>query len=322
MKVLLTGPCGRIGYSTLSRLLEAGHQVRCLETRDGFISHPRGFNVAAEAFLRSKGLDYEWQWGDIRNPEDVAEAVNDDIDAVLHFAAITLPSQCEEEWEYCWEVNYYGTLNVIDAIKASPRSPKLIYASSVAVYGFPAPEGSVFVETDLLPSTCTYAATKIASELAVRRAGINYSIMRIASCTDCPAPQLMVSGLPEMADRFRKETRLKMATSPAHIVSRDDVNTACLNALDNPQSDRGIFTLAGPEDCRITFGALREEMARLAGGGGTQADEWGEHPYPQGYYDTTHSDAVLHYVRTSRAGIMQNIAAAMQGIGEFLPFYQ
>jgi nucleoside-diphosphate-sugar epimerase len=322
MKVLLTGPCGRVGFTTALRLLEAGHQVRCFETRNDFISHPRGFNEACESLLRSRGLHYEWIWGDIRNAEDILGAVANDVDAIIHHAAITLPGQCEEEWEYCWDVNYYGTLNVIDAIRASSRSPKLVYSSSVAVYGFPGAQGKTFLETDRLPSTCTYAATKVASELAIRRSGINYSIMRMASCGDVAAPHLFLNSLPQMQERGKKETKLKTAASPAHFISRDDVNTAYLNALDNAQSDHGIFNIAGPEDCRTTFGEIRAEMAATLGGQPPSEDDWGQNPYPQGYYDISHSDANLHYARTSKAGIMKNIADSVQGVEEFLQFYQ
>jgi hypothetical protein len=56
-----------VGFKTLARLLEAGHSVRCFDTRNDFPSHPKGFNEACEALLRSRGLEYEWVWGDIRD---------------------------------------------------------------------------------------------------------------------------------------------------------------------------------------------------------------------------------------------------------------
>ena len=79
MKVLLTGPCGRIGYTTFTRLLQAGHQVRCFDTKTGFLSHPDGFNESIERFWRNKDYPFEWQWGDIRNSEDVQQTVDDDV---------------------------------------------------------------------------------------------------------------------------------------------------------------------------------------------------------------------------------------------------
>ena len=220
-------------------------------------------------------------------------------------------------------LRYYGTLHVLDAVRAAADSPKLIYSSSVAVYGFP-PEGEArdFTESDPLPATCTYAATKIASELAIRRSGVNYTIMRMASCADVAAPHLFLNSLPGMRERNRIETKIKTASSPAHFVSRDDVNMAYLNALDNPDSDHGIFNVAGPADCRTTFKSFRDEMSITMGGEASRDEEWGSSPYPQGYYDTFRSDEVLQYVRTPMAGIIGNTVAATPDIQKFLQFYQ
>ncbi len=317
MKVLLTGPCGRIGYTTFTRLLQAGHQVRCFDTKTGFLSNPDRFNESIERFWRNKEYSFEWQWGDIRNPDDVRRAVDDDIDAVIHHAAMTLPTHCEEQWEYCWDVNFFGTLNVIDAISKSSSSPKLLYSSSVANYGFPVEGKEHFVESDPLTPTCTYAATKIVSELAIRRAGINYTIMRVGSVTDVGAPHLLMMADPDLAARLIKENGLKSADSPAHWVSSDDVNTAYLNALDSPESDRRTFNLVGPDDCRATFGSMREEL-NAALGAPPSPDDWGKGPYPQHYYDPAQGDSVLHYVRTARAGIIANVREAVGDIAEFM----
>ena len=318
MKVLLTGSAGRIGATTLPRLLGAGHKVRCFDTLNDFPSHPHGFNEAVEAHLRSQDLDFEWIWGDIRDPDDVRQAV-DGVDAVVHFAAMTLPTHCEEEWEYCWNTNYGGTRNVVEAIEASSSKPKLLFASSVAVYGFPPEDGEPFDEDALLPSTCTYAATKIASELGIRRSTINYTILRIASVLDFSAPEMLLASSPFSHDRLRKEVMLKNPTSPAHFVSRDDVNTAVLNALTNPNSDRGIFNVAGPDDCRSTFKDLQDQMAMAFGGQASEDSEWGTSTYPQYFYDTSRSDAVLQYVRTGRSAIIENI---QESVPEILDFAQ
>lgn len=303
-----------------TRLLQAGHEVRGFDPKTGFLSHPGGFNESIERFWRKKGYSFEWQWGDVRNPNDVREAVDDDIDAIIHHAAMTLPTHCEEEWEYCWDVNFFGTLNMIDAVLASPRSPKLLYSSSVANYGYPVQGKKHFVESDPLTPTCTYAATKIASELAIRRAGINYTIMRLGSVLDVGAPHLAMMADPDFLARISKENRLKSSESPAHFVSSDDVNTAYLNALDNLESDRRTFNLVGPADCRTTFRSMVDEINAAVGAPPSSDDDWGTGPYPQQYYDPEPSDSVLHHVRTDRAGIIANIRNAVDDIPEFMSF--
>jgi len=318
MNVLLTGPSGRVGYTTFTRLLEAGHTVRCFDTRDAFPSHPQGFNESIERYWRNKGYSFEWQWGDIRNPDDVATAVSDDIDIVIHHAAMTLPSHCEEEWEYCWEVNYHGTRNVIEAIKQSKGEAKLLFSSSVANYGYPVPGRDAFVESDLQPSTCTYAATKIASELAIRKSGINYTIMRMASAIDYRAPHMLMMSSAEMRERGAKEMKLKTPTSPAHWISTDDVNTAYLNAIDNTASDRKTFNIAGPEDCRTTFKSFQDQIALALGGEASSDSDWGENAYPQHYYDISAADAALDFAHTPLSGVLRNMVDALAGMGEFL----
>lgn len=322
MNILLTGPCGRLGYTTFSKLLEYGHTVRCFDTKDGFLSHPEGFNESIERYWRNKGYEFEWQWGDLRNLNDVKQAVADDIDVIIHHGAMTLPSHCEEEWEYCWDVNYQGTLNIIQAIQASAKKPKLLYASSVANYGYPPADEKAFNETASLPSTCTYAATKIASEIAIRKSGISYSIMRIASAIDFRAPHLLMVLDPSMESRIGKERKLKSVNSPGHFVSANDVNEAFINAIDNPETDNKIFNLAGPEDCRTTFSAMEAAISNAIGSDPISDDAWGNGPYPQYYYDVSKTDAILKSVKTSKQGIIDSMINAIGDIEDFMTHSQ
>ena len=114
-----------------------------------------------------------------------------------------------------------------------------------------------------------------------------------------------------------KENKLKTTTSPAHWVSTDDVNTAYLNAINNPASDGKAFNIAGPEDCRTTFKSMQDEIAIALGGKASSEEDWGGNPYPQRYYDISASDAVLDYVKTPRAGIIKNLVDALGNMDEF-----
>lgn len=316
MKVLLTGPCGRVGYTTFQRLIEAGHEVRAFDTRNDYSAHPQGFNEAVERYFANKRYCYQWQWGDITNAEVVRAAVADDIDVVIHHAAMALPSQCEEEWETCWEINYYGTLNVIQAIQQSAKKPKLLFSSSIANYGYPPADARKFTEQDRLPAVCTYAATKVASELAIRRSGIDYNIIRMASATDFRAPHIHMASMPFMQDRIKKENLLKNPASPAHFVSVDDVNEAYLKLIDRTDYVKEIFIIAGPESCQTTFKGFQDELGRMLG---MDVDvEWGTAQYPQYYYDITKSNQALQYANTELDGMLRNFSEAICDVAEFL----
>ena len=319
MRVLLTGPCGRIGYTTFTRLLEAGHEVRCFDTKTGFPTHPDGFNESIERFWRNKGYSFEWQWGDVRNPDEVRQAVGRDMDAVIHHAAMTLPTHCEEAWEYCWDVNFFGTLNVIDAISASPRSPKLLYSSSVANYGYPVEGKEHFVESDPLTPTCTYAATKIASELTIRKADNNYTVMRIGSTMDFRAPHLAMMADPDYLARSGQGESPQELRESGTLRSRPTTSTRPTSARSTTLSPiEGRSISMGPTDCRTTFRSMQDDVSVALGGSPTPDDDWGSGPYPQHYYDPEPSDRVLHYVRTGRAGIIANMQNALGDIPEFM----
>jgi nucleoside-diphosphate-sugar epimerase len=140
MKVLLTGAFGNVGQSALEELLRQGHQVRCFDLR----------TKANERAARRYGDRIEVMWGDLRRPEDVARAV-EGRDVVVHLAFI-IPKlsatgiESEARPDLAYQVNVEGTRNLIEAMKAQPRPPRLVFSSSLHVYGrdagpAPAPSG-------------------------------------------------------------------------------------------------------------------------------------------------------------------------------------
>ena len=311
MKVLLTGPCGRIGVTAVRRLLEAGHQVRAFDTRNDYVSHTPGFNERLVADWRAEGLDAEWLWGDLRDPDAVARAVGTDTEVVIHLAAATIPNHCEEHWQDTWDVNYFGTRHLIAAMQRSPRSPKLVFPSSVAVYGWPAPGGRLVREEDSLVPVCTYAATKIAAELEIRRSGLAYTILRVASSMTPSARHLqMIAASRELRRVFADYMKLVSPDSPMHLVSSHDTNTALLSCIDHRESDARTFNIAGPADCRITFGQYYDTVAELTGRPAPPRQAYGRGPYPQSYYDTTAAEAVLKFQNRSFGDLRDEIAAA------------
>ena len=116
--------------------------------------------------------------------------------------------------------------------------------------------------------------------------------------------------------------KLKTPTSPAHWVSVDDVNTAYLNAMDNPASDKRTFNVAGPEDCRTTFKSFQDQITVAFGGEPSSDSEWGEHAYPQHYYDVSTADEVLDFAKTPLSQVLQNMVDALEDIGDFLELSQ
>jgi nucleoside-diphosphate-sugar epimerase len=117
LTVAVTGPTGEIGKPFL-RLLERTPEVGRVV---GMARRP--FDPAAEGWSKA-----EYVQGDVTNAGDVAALVAG-ADAVVHLAFIIMASGDSRE------VNLQGSRTVFEAAVAA-GVPRLVYASSVAAYGF------------------------------------------------------------------------------------------------------------------------------------------------------------------------------------------
>ena len=128
MRIFITGGTGFIGQHTLRRLAEAGHELVCL------------IRPGSEARLRTSGILAQLPASLTIIPGDVNDraALRQGLagcDALIHLAnvySMWLPDPREFE-----RVNVEGTRNVLEAALET-RVGKVIYVSTVAVYGKPA----------------------------------------------------------------------------------------------------------------------------------------------------------------------------------------
>jgi UDP-glucose 4-epimerase len=120
-RVLVTGGAGFIGSHVVEALVAAGDSVRVLDN----------FESGSEANLQSVAGRMELMRGDIRDSAALAKAV-EGMDTIIHLAAIPSVPQSIEEPLATHEVNYTGTLRVMQAaVEAGVR--RVLYASSAAV---------------------------------------------------------------------------------------------------------------------------------------------------------------------------------------------
>ena len=127
-QVLITGGAGFIGSHTADVLLSQGFAVRVLDN----LSNGKRTNLNASALAdgRLSFID-----GDVRDAAVVDAAVTG-VDAVLHLAAqVSVPRSVADPVESSTH-NIAGFLNVLDAVRRH-KTPRIVYASSAAVYGVP-----------------------------------------------------------------------------------------------------------------------------------------------------------------------------------------
>ena len=126
--VLITGGAGFIGSHTADTLLAQGFAVRVLDN----FSNGKHANLNADALATKQLTLVE---GDVRDMASVEAAVAG-VDAVLHLAAqVSVPRSVADPIESSTH-NNAGFLNVLDAVRRH-KVPRMVYASSAAVYGVP-----------------------------------------------------------------------------------------------------------------------------------------------------------------------------------------
>ncbi len=108
--------------------------------------------------------------GDFSNPVTAKALAAARYDVIFHLAAI-VSGQAEADFALGWDVNMMATWAFLNALKAEHEAtggtyrPRLIFASSIAVFGGPYPKR---IDDDFLSAPQTsYGAQKAASELMI-----------------------------------------------------------------------------------------------------------------------------------------------------------
>jgi nucleoside-diphosphate-sugar epimerase len=169
MKVLLTGALGNVGEYTLTALLKEGHDVVAFE-----LASPGARKRAARLDKRVQVV-----WGNITNPASIRAAL-EGVDAVIHLAGI-VPPLVEQQPELARRVNVGGTQHLIDEMEASATAKRLIFASSMGVFGnIQNREPPLRVDTPPSPND-EYGRHKLACEEAIRRSALQWTILRLGA---------------------------------------------------------------------------------------------------------------------------------------------
>jgi nucleoside-diphosphate-sugar epimerase len=155
-RTLITGGAGYLGRLVAEELLDAGHEVRVLDS----LLHGQA-HVAEQ--LREAGA--EVQVGDIRDAEARAVALRGS-DAVVHLAAIVGDPACARDPEAAEAVNVEAALAVVRDAEAAGVE-RLVFASTCSNYGRMADPTVPIAEDGLLSPVSLYARQKVALEHAL-----------------------------------------------------------------------------------------------------------------------------------------------------------
>ncbi len=129
--MLITGGAGFIGVNAAARFLRDGWHVTVFDdfSRRGTDINRRFLESTDEAGTLSIVR------GDIRNPENLHDAMNAGFDVVLHLAAQVAVTTSVTDPRTDFAINAFGTLNVLEAARQADNKPFLLFASTNKVYG-------------------------------------------------------------------------------------------------------------------------------------------------------------------------------------------
>jgi UDP-glucose 4-epimerase len=257
LTVAVTGPTGDIGRSL----------VRALE-RSRTIAEVRGMaRRPIDPGYGFKRLVY--RQGDVLDTADVENFVAG-ADVVVHLAFIILGSAEETR-----SINLVGSRNVFQAAIAC-GAKRLVYASSVAAYGFHADNPQPLTE-DVPPrgtEAFYYSAQKAELEglLGDLVRGLDLATYVFRPCIVAgPDAMILIDNLPSvrLSGRLPGAVRrlfdavpilkpvLPNPGVPFQLVHHDDVATAMRAAIQG-RGEAGVYNLAGPG--RLTVGDLADEL--------------------------------------------------------------
>ena len=127
--ILVTGGAGYIGSHCVLALLAKGLDVVIFDNL-------KTGHIETVETLKQEG-NVQFVKGDLKNLEDINSVFEKfQIDAVVHFAALSLVGESVKEPQKYYYNNVYGTLNLLNAM-LSHDVKKIVFSSTAATYGEP-----------------------------------------------------------------------------------------------------------------------------------------------------------------------------------------
>ena len=158
MKILIMGGAGMIGQKLLNLILKKE------EINNEKISEITLFDIIDAPYPQETNILINSTSGDISDEKVSKNLISSKPDIIFQLAAI-VSGQAEQEFDLGWNINAKGSWGLFEAIRQQGENycPRLVFTSSIAVFGAPFPEK---IPDDFFTTPLTsYGAQKAISEL-------------------------------------------------------------------------------------------------------------------------------------------------------------
>ncbi len=234
MKVLIIGGAGMVGRKLAERLAKDG------KLGGKAISSLALYDVVPPQKPAGASFPVEISTGDLPAPGETDKLVSGKPDVIFHLAAI-VSGEAEQDFDKGYRINLQGTMNLLDSVRRAGNKPRLVFTSSIAVFGAPFPDkiGDEFFQTPLT----SYGTQKAIGELLISdytRKGIldGVSIRLPTICVRPGAPNKAASGF------FSNIMREPLAGKEAVLPVSEDVR----HWHASPRAATGFLTHAATID--------------------------------------------------------------------------
>ncbi len=137
MKVLIIGGAGMVGRKLAEHLAKDGR----IGARE--ISELTLYDVVAPAAPKGAKFNVKTATGDLPAQGETDKLVGGKPDVIFHLAAI-VSGEAEQEFDKGYRINLTGTHNLLESVRHAyekdSRKPRVVFTSSIAVFGAPFPD--------------------------------------------------------------------------------------------------------------------------------------------------------------------------------------
>jgi nucleoside-diphosphate-sugar epimerase len=267
MNIVITGAAGFLGRRLAQTLLERG----TLGGPDGRPEVIREITLVDVVASDLSDQRLRHVTGDISDADVLQRALDQHTSAVFHLAAI-VSGMAEADFDIGMRVNLDASIRLLEACRAAGTCPKVVFASSIAVFGGPMP-ATVLDSTALNPQT-SYGTQKAVVELLIndysRRGLVDGRSLRLPTITVRPgrpnaAVSSFVSGI--IREPLNGETAICPVEANARVwILSPSAVIECLIVGHDLRADAfGPSRVVNLPGMSVTVGEMVAALERVAG---------------------------------------------------------